>query len=553
MGFLKTLARACVLWGQENALDVLSAVVLPGANSTVTKALGRTPSRWLTRNLWSIRTVDGAVLGGIAPSQAGAKYTLPKGLPKASSKVLAIENEPHTVDGFSGVIPAGYGKGTKTLLADETVAVKIGTKMFLSRMNYHYHEADVAGPHFDLVVADVPPGTEQWELNIPRGEFKGRYAFVKTAKGMICVPMNDEGLTLAKPPYQLKAQEFLERAGRENQTTILVPGRRIKDVVIPDLKPEQWISEQKIDGSLANFVVGKGRAVFHSHRPTGETYYDRIPQLEDLHNHSRFWTSRKLLPYPDLEGTAGTVELVHPDGVSRVAGVLNALPERAQEIQRLRGPVKAYTWELVSYKGKDVSDLPYVQRRYLAEKVVGDIRQFNSNWNMIQKAKPGENPVAFYNRIALLPLPYGEGVVVKDATAPAGETWFKVKQVDFADLELIEVLPGSGKYAESVGRLLVRNPENGALGEVGSFAITDEQRDWIWQHRDLVHGATVKVRVQELTSRGAPRAGVFMGFHEGKGNTEAGLMMYSESLAGGDQEQMMRTKYALIAAQGWRR
>jgi hypothetical protein len=59
--------------------------------------------------------------------------------------------------------------------------------------------------------------------------------------------------------------------------------------------------------------------------------------------------------------------------------------------------------------------------------------------------------------------------------------------------------------------------------------------------------------VQELTARGAPRAGVFMGFHEGKGNTEAGLYMYAESLAGGDQEEMMRTKYALIAAQGWRR
>jgi hypothetical protein len=28
--------------------------------------------------------------------------------------------------------------------------------------------------------------------------------------------------------------------------------------------------------------------------------------------------------------------------------------------------------------------------------------------------------------------------------------------------------------------------------------------------------------------------------------------MYAESLAGGDQQKMMDTKYALIAAQGWR-
>jgi hypothetical protein len=490
----------------------------------------------------------------LAPVQSGAKYTLPKGLPKVSSRVLAIENEPHTVDGFSGVIASGYGKGTKTLLADETVAVKIGTKMFLSRMNYHFHEADKAGPHFDLVVADVPPGTEQWELNIPRGDYKGRYAFITTEKGVIVIPMNDDGLALEKPSYSLRPKEFLEQVGRDNtKAAIGFAERRVKDVIVPAQPSQQWVIEHKLDGSLANFTIGKGRAVFHSHRPTGETYYDRIPQLEDLHNHSRFFTSRKLMPYPDLEGTVGKVELYHPDGVGRVAGILNALPERAQEIQRLRGPATAHCWDLVKYKGKDVSGLPYVQRRYLAEKVIDEIRFFNSNWNMVRACKRGEDPIAFYNEIVSLPLPFGEGVVVKAAGDPAGGTWFKVKQVDFADLELVEVLPGTGKYSDSVGRLVVRNPENGALGEVGSFAITDERREWIWTHRENVVGAVVKIRVQEITDRGAPRAGVFMDFHEGKGPTEAGLLMYAESLAGADPEETTRIKYKLISSAGWRR
>jgi len=554
MGFIRTLARAAILWGQENALDVLSAVVLPSTSSAVTRVLGRTPSRWITRNLWNVRTVDGAILGGLAPVQSGAKYTLPKGLPKVSSRVLAIENEPHTVDGFSGVIASGYGKGTKTLLADETVAVKIGTKMFLSRMNYHFHEADKAGPHFDLVVADVPPGTEQWELNIPRGDYKGRYAFITTEKGVIVIPMNDDGLALEKPSYSLRPKEFLEQVGRDNtKAAVGFAERRVKDVIVPAQPSQQWVIEHKLDGSLANFTIGKGRAVFHSHRPTGETYYDRIPQLEDLHNHSRFFTSRKLMPYPDLEGTVGKVELYHPDGVGRVAGILNALPERAQEIQRLRGPATAHCWDLVKYKGKDVSGLPYVQRRYLAERVIDEIRFFNSNWNMVRACKPGEDPIAFYNEIVSLPLPFGEGVVVKAAGDPAGGTWFKVKQVDFADLELVEVLPGTGKYSDSVGRLVVRNPENGALGEVGSFAITDERREWIWTHRENVVGAVVKIRVQEITDRGAPRAGVFMDFHEGKGPTEAGLLMYAESLAGADPEETTRIKYKLISSAGWRR
>jgi hypothetical protein len=61
-----------------------------------------------------------------------------------------------------------------------------------------------------------------------------------------------------------------------------------------------------------------------------------------------------------------------------------------------------------------------------------------------------------------------------------------------------------------------------------------------------------KVRVQEVTARGVPRAGVFMGFHEGKGS-EAGLRMYAETLAGGDPDEARHTMYALKSAAGWRR
>jgi hypothetical protein len=148
------------------------------------------------------------------------------------------------------------------------------------------------------------------------------------------------------------------------------------------------------------------------------------------------------------------------------------------------------------------------------------------------------------NKIVSLPLPFGEGVVIKSAGDPAGGTWFKVKQVDFADLELVEVLPGTGKYSDSVGRLVVRNPENGALGEVGSFAITDDASRVDMEPSPECGGSdSHSSACRRSQTRGAPRAGVVMDFHEGKGPTEAGLLMYSERLSGGDQEQMMRTKY----------
>src|SRR5205085_1042944 len=106
--------------------------------------------------LWSYRAAsqisqDGAVVDGASP-QAWAKFALPKGSPNEGEKRLAIENQPHTVDDFDGVIESGYGKGTKTLLSSETAVVKINGETFTGKVNYHYHDADKAGPHYDLVV-----------------------------------------------------------------------------------------------------------------------------------------------------------------------------------------------------------------------------------------------------------------------------------------------------------------------------------------------------------------------------------------------------------------
>lgn len=530
MGLLRNIFETMIEWGKQNALDLLNSVVIP-QTTAMAKNMMPTDSRWATASLWAEKTVDGAVIGGVTPPQAGAKYAIPKGLPKEGERALAIENEPHTLDGFSGVIKEGYGKGTKTLLSAEKVAVKVGGKRFLTDMEYHIHDAERAGLHYDLAVANLPTGSKEFELHIPRGPFKGRWAFVSTAKGMVVTPMKDRGVRLPKPDYSLKHAEFLDRVRNE---------------------PNAWVVEHKMDGSLGNCAIREMSAAFRSHRDGGQTYYDRLPQLEDLANRSKYLLFRSLFPGPQLNGTVLQGELYHPDGAGRMGGILNALPDKAQAIQKLRGPANFFGWDIVKYKGRDVSHLPYAERRELLERVIGELREYNKHYHVVERSKPGEDPVEFYSRITSMPLPFGEGVVLKRADAPAGGTWFKVKKTDFEDLLVEDILPGSGKYADTVGKLVVRNMDNGAVGEVGSFAITDEMRDWIWQHRELLKGSVAKIQVQELTSRGAPRAGVFHAFHEGKGS-EAGLLMYAESLAGGDPDEMLRTKYALISAAGWRR
>lgn len=533
MGWLTQTVKAigATIWQQR--LDLLQALALPIAKQAIHEAVApeTVPSAFMMLRPSQTKGVDGATLDGYVPGNAYAKYALPKGLPTAGQRVLAIENDPHQVNGFDGVIEEGYGKGIKSLLIDDTVIVKIGRKTFPGRLNYHFHQADVAGPHYDLVVEGVPPGTKQWEMHIARGPQAGRYAFVTTAKGMLVVPMKDEGVRLAKPDYSLRDRSFLQEV---------------------DNDPNSWIVERKLDGSLGNVAIRGHRATFRSHRDTGKTYYDRLPQLEHIDNQSRFGTYRIIMPGPRLDGTILQGELVHPDGVGRMGGILNAHPDRARQIQALRGEATFHGWDIVKYKGRDVSRLPYQERRALLEKAVSEVRLYNRNWNVVDRPRQGETATAFYDRVSADVLPFGEGVVVKRADDPTGRTWLKVKQTDYHDVPIVDWVEGTGKYSGSLGAIVVEDPGTGRRSEVGSFAISDQQRSWIWDHRGDLGRPVAKVRAQEVTSGGAVRAGVFYGFHEGKGS-EAGLALYADTLAGGNPDEAKATMYRLKSSAGWRR
>lgn len=488
-----------LFWNQF--IPVASGITTKVCVDVVRSSIPKTSSSFLGGHLLRTQTADGAVLASMVPVRAWAKYALPKGLPQEGNRVLAIENDPHFVDDFDGEISSGYGKGVKSLLLSDSVVLKVAGKSSVQKINYHLHEADRAGKHYDIVVTGVEPGTDQWEINIPRGEYKGRYAFIRTNGTSIVTRMKDQGLVLAKPNYTLRKEDRLT-----------------------GVDPALNIVERKIDGSLGNANIQGQRAAFRSHREGGETYYDRLPAIEFLKNESSFATSRILYPGPSLSGTVFQGELTHPDGAARASGILNSLPENARAIQVQRGPVRYYVWDILKYRGKDVSRLPYQQRRDLCESLVDEIRRVNKCWDIVEKAE-GETPNEFYQRVIKDPLPWGEGVVVKPRDQQA-QKWDKIKTTGFGYFKLVDILPGEGKYANSVGRLRVASPENGAEGEVGSLAVPDDYRDWMWNHRDDIRGETVKVRSQAITARGVPRAGVFYGFHD----SDVDLLMQSESL-----------------------
>ena len=379
------------------------------------------------------KTIDGALLAGPRTQKEYEKFTLKKGLPtEGQPRTLAVENAPHSVNDFNGVIEEGYGRGEKRLLYSGTGVIKVGSTACLGKINVHAHNAAKAGLHYDFVAEGVDPHTESFEVNIPNGALKGRYAFRQAFENghYLVLRMKDNSALVEKPDIHLKPQEFLK--------TLSQSGRPLS---------VEW----KDDGSLSNVAIHNLRAVYRSHRPEGESYYDKLPALEDLRNRSAVYLARRLFPGPEQEGTVLRGEPHHPDGPARVGGIL----------------------------------------------------------------------------------------------------WSKVKANDTLDVRVTRCIEGAGKFAGSLGAMVVEGP-TGVASEIGSFQLTNEQRRWIWEHRDMLTGQIAEVRALTVNESGAIRAGVFVRFHPSK--SEQGLLLYSESLAGstdpGESRVMM---YRLKSSAGWRR
>jgi ATP-dependent DNA ligase len=55
------------------------------------------------------------------------------------------------------------------------------------------------------------------------------------------------------------------------------------------------------------------------------------------------------------------------------------------------------------------------------------------------------------------------------------DQWFKVKANDTLDVKVVRCIEGSGKFAGSLGAMVVEGP-TGVESEIGSFQLTNEQR-----------------------------------------------------------------------------
>src|SRR5208337_1228972 len=106
----------------------------------------------------------------------------------------------------------GYGKGEKRLIYSGIGVIKTGGSRQLGKINVHAHEAQKAALHYDFVAEGIDPHTESFEVNIPNGVLKGRYAFRQAFEKdrYLVVRMKDDSVLVAKPDIHLKPTEFLK-------------------------------------------------------------------------------------------------------------------------------------------------------------------------------------------------------------------------------------------------------------------------------------------------------------------------------------------------------
>lgn len=100
-----------------------------------------------------------------------------------------------------------------------------------------------------------------------------------------------------------------------------------------------------------------------------------------------------------------------------------------------------------------------------------------------------------------------EGAMIKCTSSPyrkgiRSNDWLKVKDVDLADCRIISVHEGEGRFAGTLGHVVVSH--NGKSVRVGG-GFTDQQRKAIWKCPSDFIGSFVEVTFQQLTPDGSMR------------------------------------------------
>lgn len=280
---------------------------------------------------------------------------------------------------------------------------------------------------------------------------------------------------------------------------------KIKPTTIDPFNANQIIAP-KVDGAANVFVLRKNKPIeTYSYRPS------RRGAIKLIDHTFRLPLYRETPP-PELDKTVlmGEVFARKPNGkvqsVQRTGSVLLSNVWRSRELQK-KTPLDYFVYDILKYKGKDVSQFPYEKKIELLNEVTNKTglrmpimaHTPDAKINLIKRISSGKYPLTH------------EGFVVyeKDKSVP-----IKAKFTKDFDAYLRNVYPGEGKLSQSMGRVSYSfTPKGPIIGRVGG-GFKESLRKQIWEHPKQYRGKLMRIYAQDQLPSGALRMPQFLDFRE---------------------------------------
>lgn len=252
-----------------------------------------------------------------------------------------------------------------------------------------------------------------------------------------------------------------------------------------------WIAEEKLDGwRFLMHLGGDLHRVFMTGRRVS-----RVTGLfsEKGQNVPDIWPDPipRSLGYTVIDG-----EITPPSGASfrDLAGIMNSTPSTAASVIRRLGPPEYHVFDVLWHDGNDVRELSQIARGMLLSGLVSELRC--PHLIPVPLLLPTE---AVYDDVVARG---GEGVILKDFTAPYGEGWIKVKRAHTLDVVVTGFTDAkmgvTGKYLGLIGAARVSvYSSTGRLLEVGRVSgMTDEIRVHMTENPDHYLGTVMEIAAQ---------------------------------------------------------
>lgn len=292
-----------------------------------------------------------------------------------------------------------------------------------------------------------------------------------------------------------------------------------------------YVAEEKFDGSRYLMHIGDTENRFTSRRVSSVDGLlvektDNLPHLRSLSFRSEF---------------AGTVldgEIIAPGrDFGSVVSIMGSSPDRAIAVQSENGWARYMVFDMLRFAGKDITDLPFRERRRLLEGFVEANRSVTAITRSFQLVRQESmDKAGFFHEIVANG---GEGIILKDLNGrymlgerPSG-VWVKVKRYLTEDVVIMGYTepeydyggsyPESWPYRDSEGRPISKCAAMGWIGAIrfGMFlfesqtmqllelgqtsGISDAVRAEISANRDSYVGKVMEIGAMEQLPSGAFR------------------------------------------------